>query len=365
MDVVKTNIEKIGGTIDLKSVPGAGTTFTIKIPLTLAIVSALIVEAGGERFAIPQISVVELVRARKDGSRGHNEGGSESVIERINDTPVLRLRDRLLPLVNLNDLLALGESHNDDTGAYIVVAQVGRQQLGIIVDRVFDTEEIVVKPVAPILRHVTMFSGNTILGDGSVIMILDPNGIARAHRHRRRRRQQGGVVERDRYACALDRPHGDAAVPRRRRAEAWRCRSGLVARLEDIPRDKIEISCGSPVTQYRGKLMPLVALSDNLDSEKPRQSGAGVHRRRPQHGPDGRRDRRRGGGPAGHRAVGRAARTAGHRGDRRPRHRRDRHRLLADAGLAGLVPRRARNRRTAIRRAACWWWRTATSSASW
>ena len=108
MDVVKTNIEKIGGTIDLKSVPGAGTTFTIKIPLTLAIVSALIVEAGGERFAIPQISVVELVRARKAGSRDHNEGGSESVIERINDTPVLRLRDRLLPLVNLNDLLALG-----------------------------------------------------------------------------------------------------------------------------------------------------------------------------------------------------------------------------------------------------------------
>ena len=101
MDVVKTNIEKIGGTIDLKSVPGAGTTFTIKIPLTLAIVSALIVEAGGERFAIPQISVVELVRAQKEAGRGHNEAGSETVIERINDTPVLRLRDRLLPLVNL------------------------------------------------------------------------------------------------------------------------------------------------------------------------------------------------------------------------------------------------------------------------
>src|SRR5579863_5615599 len=181
MDVVKTNIEKIGGTIDLKSVAGAGTTFTIKIPLTLAIVSALIVEAARERFAIPQISVIELVRARKEAGRGHNEPvGTETVIERINDTPVLRLRDRLLPLVNLNDLLGLGESHNDDSGAYIVVAQVGANSLGIIVDRVFDTEEIVVKPVAPILRHVSMFSGNTILGDGSVIMILDPNGIARA-----------------------------------------------------------------------------------------------------------------------------------------------------------------------------------------
>jgi two-component system chemotaxis sensor kinase CheA len=271
MDVVKTNIEKIGGTIDLKSVPGAGTTFTIKIPLTLAIVSALIVEAGKERFAIPQISVVELVHAQKEAGHGHNEaGGTDSVIERINDTPVLRLRDRLLPLVNLNDLLALGESKNDDSGAYIVVAQVGPNSLGIIVDRVFDTEEIVVKPVAPILRHVTMFSGNTILGDGSVIMILDPNGIARGTGI-----GAGGesktipsntvdqVRSSDRTAMLLFRAGGEQklAVP-----------LGLVARLEDIPRERIEISCGSPVTQYRGKLMPLVAFSEGLNMEQPRQS---------------------------------------------------------------------------------------------
>jgi two-component system chemotaxis sensor kinase CheA len=271
MDVVKTNIEKIGGTIDLKSVPGAGTTFTIKIPLTLAIVSALIVEAGHERFAIPQISVVELVRAQKEAGRGHNEpGGSESVIERINDTPVLRLRDRLLPLVNLNDLLALGESHNDDSGAYIVVAQVGPNSLGIIVDRVFDTEEIVVKPVAPILRHVTMFSGNTILGDGSVIMILDPNGIARSTRigaggesKTISSKAKDQIRSSDRTAMLLFRAGSDQklAVP-----------LGLVARLEDIPREKIEISGGAPVTQYRGKLMPLVAFSDGLGTETPRQS---------------------------------------------------------------------------------------------
>src|SRR5579859_2249063 len=271
MDVVKTNIEKIGGTIDLKSVPGAGTTFTIKIPLTLAIVSALIVEAGHERFAIPQISVVELVRAQKEAGRGHNEAaGSESVIERINDTPVLRLRDRLLPLVNLNDLLALGESHNDDSGAYIVVAQVGANSLGIIVDRVFDTEEIVVKPVAPILRHVTMFSGNTILGDGSVIMILDPNGIARSTRigaggesKTISSKAKDQIRSSDRTAMLLFRAGSDQklAVP-----------LGLVARLEDIPREKIEISCGAPVTQYRGKLMPLVPFSDGLGTETPRQS---------------------------------------------------------------------------------------------
>jgi two-component system chemotaxis sensor kinase CheA len=266
---VKTNIEKIGGTIDLKSVLGQGTTFTIKIPLTLAIVSALIVEAGTERFAIPQISVVELVRAKKEAGHSHNEAGSEPVIERINDTPVLRLRDRLLPLVNLNDLLALGNSENNDTGAYIVVTQVGANSLGIIVDRVFDTEEIVVKPVAPILRHVTMFSGNTILGDGSVIMILDPNGIARATGI-----GAGGdakaisssaaealhTMERTAMLLFLAGGEQKLAVP-----------LGLVARLEDIPRKKIETSCGTPVTQYRGKLMPLVAMSSQVDVDKPRQ----------------------------------------------------------------------------------------------
>jgi two-component system, chemotaxis family, sensor kinase CheA len=270
MDVVKTNIEKIGGTIELKSVPGEGTTFTIKIPLTLAIVSALIVESGAERFAIPQISVVELVRAQKEASRSHNEAaGSESVIERINDTPVLRLRDRLLPLVNLNDLLALGASSNEDSGAYIVVAQVGANILGIIVDRVFDTEEIVVKPVAPILRHVTMFSGNTILGDGSVIMILDPNGIARA---------TGIGASGDSKAVSAStadqvRSSDVTAMLLFRAGDEHKMAVplGLVARLEDIPRDKIESSGGAVVTQYRGKLMPLVALSGNVDTEKPRQ----------------------------------------------------------------------------------------------
>jgi two-component system chemotaxis sensor kinase CheA len=164
-------MERIGGTIDIRSKEGFGTTFVIKIPLTLAIVSALIVESGGERFAIPQIGVVELVRVGGEGA---------AKLERIKDVPVLRLRDRLLPLVHLARLLELDGTASEESG-FVVVTQVGAHVFGIIVDRVFDTEEIVVKPVAPILRHVTMFSGNTILGDGSVIMILDPNGIARAN----------------------------------------------------------------------------------------------------------------------------------------------------------------------------------------
>ncbi|GEO80219.1 hybrid sensor histidine kinase/response regulator [Pararhodospirillum oryzae] len=263
MDVVKTNIEKIGGTVELKTWPGRGSTFVIKIPLTLAIVSALIVEASGERFAIPQISVLELVRVTND---------SETTIERINSAPVLRLRDRLMPLVSLSALLRLDQDEEDPGEAaargdrnetFIVVSQVGTYTFGIIVDRVFDTEEIVVKPVAPILRHVSMFSGNTILGDGSVIMILDPNGIASATGEVTMGTSSGateaqqtlGRSAEDRTSLLVFRAGNNdlKAVP-----------LALVARLEEIEVDKVERSFGKPVVQYRGQLMPLVGIGDNL-----------------------------------------------------------------------------------------------------
>jgi two-component system, chemotaxis family, sensor kinase CheA len=269
MDVVRTNIEKIGGTIELKSITGQGATFTVKIPLTLAIVSALIVEAGKERFAIPQLSVVELVRAQRGSATTGREGTGNSVIERINDTPVLRLRNRLLPLVSLTELLALGKDDREGTAAHVVVAQVGAHMMGIIVDRVFDTEEIVVKPVAPILRHVTMFSGNTILGDGSVIMILDPNGIARASgvgAGSESKLLRSSLIE------AQSSTHKTAMLLfKAGENQRMAVPLGLVARLEDIPRDKIELSCGSPVTQYRGKLMPLIAIDGSLDQQTPAQ----------------------------------------------------------------------------------------------
>ena len=148
MDVVRTNIERIGGTVELNSVAGRGTTFLIKIPLTLAIVSALIVEVSGQRFAIPQLNVTELVSVSER---------AEAALETINSTPVLRLRDRLLPLVPLRAALGLqpqGTSHDD----FVIVAQVGGSVFGIVVDRVFDTEEIVVKPVAPVLRGTPSMS---------------------------------------------------------------------------------------------------------------------------------------------------------------------------------------------------------------
>jgi len=258
MDVVKTNIERIGGTIELRSKEGRGTTFTIKIPLTLAIVSALIVQAGGERFAIPQIGVVELVRVGDE-----HEGNTR--IEMIKDAPVLRLRDRLLPLVSLSSLLRLREAPVGGLKGYVVVMQVGANVFGIVVDRVFDTEEIVVKPVAPILRHITMFSGNTILGDGSVIMILDPNGVARGAgitaEGRAEDQQTMSVavgIRSDSSTSLLLFRAGDQtpkAVP-----------LGLVARLEDIPVERIEMSGGTPVVQYRGQLMPMVPIAGHWEA---------------------------------------------------------------------------------------------------
>jgi two-component system chemotaxis sensor kinase CheA len=261
MDVVRTNIEKIGGTIEMKTAEGRGTDFVIKIPLTLAIVSALIVECATERFAIPQISVVELVRVTAN---------SEHQIENINAAPVLRLRDRLLPLVNLSDLLRLGdkvekkEEEGKTEETFIVVSQVGTYTFGIIVDRVFDTEEIVVKPVAPILRHISMFSGNTILGDGSVIMILDPNGIASAT----------GEVAMGSDHAKEEAAHAAAAASSDDRISLLIFRAGnndlkavplaLVARLEEIETASIEYSYGKPVVQYRGQLMPLIGVTDDF-----------------------------------------------------------------------------------------------------
>ena len=185
----------------------------------MAIVSALIVEAAGDRFAIPQLSVVELVRARAN---------SEHRIERIKDTAVLRLRNKLLPLMHLKKLLKIDDgSSSDPENGFIVVTQVGSQTFGIVVDGVFHTEEIVVKPMSTKLRHIDMFSGNTILGDGAVIMIIDPNGIAKAlgasgsAAHEHGRRERGRACHRRRTADLatgvprrLQPAQGGAARPR-------------------------------------------------------------------------------------------------------------------------------------------------------
>ncbi len=254
MDVVRNNIELIGGTVDLKSTSPAGTIFTIKIPLTLAIMAALIVEASGHRFAIPQYGVIELVRA--GNAKGHQ-------VELINDTAVLRLRDRLLPLLDLAQLLDLEGARGmlerlANSILTVVVIQVGARLFGVLVDSVFRTEEIVVKPMSSLLRDVGMFSGNTILGDGSVIMIIDPNALGSV---------VGSVDGQAEVANALA---AAATATEEAKTALLLFRAGsntmkavpisLITPLEEIDLGVIERCNDEDVVQYRGALMPLVYM---------------------------------------------------------------------------------------------------------
>jgi two-component system chemotaxis sensor kinase CheA len=264
MDVVKTNIEVIGGSIELTSVEGAGTTFRIKIPLTLAIVSALILGARGQRFAMPQTSVLELVGVGP---------GTEHKIDEINRTPVLRLREKLLPLVELADVLKLPPAPpaQGERARYVVVMQVGAARFGVIVDEVHDTEEIVVKPLATLLRGVPMLSGATILGDGTVVVILDPNGLADAlgalHRD--------GAEESAAPAAAQAANHDERSlILFRAGAQGLKAVPlQLVTRLEEADASAIERADGRAVLQYRGSLMPIVhAGGDHCFATQGRQS---------------------------------------------------------------------------------------------
>jgi len=256
MDVVRTNIEKIGGTVSLTSKMGKGSTFHIKIPLTLAIVSVLLVECSGQKFAIPQINVVELVRTGAE---------SEYKVENINNAAVLRLRDKLLPLIKLRDILQIpvpdqpaetsgGVMHAPDS--YVVVVRIGATDFGLVIDRVFDTEEIVVKPVSRVLGEFDVYSGNTILGDGNVIMILDPNGVAKSFGTRdtapSNAADTAAVLSEEKLTNFLVFKAGEAA-PKAVPLE-------LVSRLEVIDAQSVEHSGHEAVVQYRGDLMRLKTL---------------------------------------------------------------------------------------------------------
>jgi two-component system chemotaxis sensor kinase CheA len=253
MDVVRTNIEKIGGSIDMRCVEGQGMSFFIKIPLTLAIVPALIIAASGQRFAFPQLAVRELVMIST---------ASERQIEIINDAPVYRLREKLLPLITLREIMGLPPHETKPDVQYLVVSQVGQLTFGIIVDQVFDTEEIVVKPVAKILKSIELFSGNTILGDGSVIMILDPGGLARQVGDIDRAQEATSEVEdhaneeKTTFLVFTAGPGAPKAVP-----------LALVARLERFDASHIEQSHDSYVVHYRGKLMPLIPIDEGFHLE--------------------------------------------------------------------------------------------------
>jgi two-component system chemotaxis sensor kinase CheA len=255
MDVVKTNVEKIGGVVDVQSQWGRGTTVRMKIPLTLAIIPALIVTCGGDRFAIPQVNLVELLHLKSEDV--------EKGIEMVHGVPVHRLRGQLLPLVYLSLQLGLqGDATagpTKDSPVNIVVLQVDGQPFGLIVDMINDTEEIVVKPLRKQLKSIKVFAGASIMGDGRVALILDVMGIA----HR------SNVISEARHLALEEKRDGSAGKTRQK--TTFLLFSGpddshmalpldTVARLEELPTSRVEKSGQHWLTQYRGQLLPLVQL---------------------------------------------------------------------------------------------------------
>jgi two-component system chemotaxis sensor kinase CheA len=261
MDVVKTNVEKIGGTVDLQSTLGRGTTVRVKIPLTLAIIPALVVTCGGDRYAIPQVSLLELVRLEAEQAI--------TAIEMVHGAPIYRLRGRLLPLVYLNRELRLAENRDPADAVNIVVLQADDRHFGLVVDEINDTEEIVVKSLRKQLKMVKTFAGSSIMGDGKVALILDVLGLA----------QRASVVSESRERPVAGKAAGAADTAADK--QTFLLFAGLgdsrmaiplstLARLEEFPISQVEMSGRQWVTQYRGQILPLIRLAVVLEERRHR-----------------------------------------------------------------------------------------------
>ena len=247
MDVVRANVEKVGGSVELESKVGMGTTLRLRVPLTLAIVPALVVRSGGQSFALPQSALVELVYVPQRDAK--------TAIERVGAAEVYRLRERLLPIVWLERLLELekrnaAESH----GFYLAVLEAEGCRYGLVVDDLLAPEEIVVKPLSAVLREIGLFSGATVLGNGTLALILDIGATA----------ARAGVkpVEEERDAVEMEEKIEQEAevsllVFEDRARERTALPLDVVERIESVPLTQIEYAGGRPLLQYRGELLPL------------------------------------------------------------------------------------------------------------
>ncbi len=269
MDVVKTNINKIEGNINISSQPNKGTVFTIEIPLSLAIARTLLVTSGGDRYAIPQMNLLELIRLE----------GEQAVksVEMIHGSPVYRLRGQLIPLIYLNEQLQLDQNPNRakfkdcsddrrDGTLNIVVLQARDYPFGLVVDAINDIREIVVKPLGKQLKQISCFAGATIMGDGRVALILDIQGLAeKAHvisddREIDLNTESNITGKTNDEECQMLLLQG---LDNRRMGIAL----SRVARLENFSPQAIERIGQKKVLQYRDRLLDLIDLSAILNPE--------------------------------------------------------------------------------------------------
>lgn len=269
MDVVRSNIEKIGGVIDISSTQDRGTLMRIRIPLTLAIVPVLMVGSGRERFAIPQVNLVELLRIT--GDQLNNQ------IEEIQGALYCRLRGNLLPLVYLNRELKnspaeeMSDNSEREAALSIVVVTAEGRQFGLVVESVHDTEEIVVKPLGKLLKGIEVFAGATILGDGKVALILDVADLAKRAGIHRTVTEEALTKE----ALLEDETGEQRSLLLVRVGETTRFAIPLeyVSRLEEFRLNEIELAGGRQVVQYRGKILPLIDLASyfNVTADEDRE----------------------------------------------------------------------------------------------
>ncbi|MFT7486423.1 MAG: two-component system chemotaxis sensor kinase CheA, partial [Candidatus Paceibacteria bacterium] len=274
MDVVLTNIQVLGGTIEIDSEQGVGTTIGIKLPLTLAIIPALIVRSGMECFALPQLNIVELVRVR--------EGGANSRIKNLKGAEVLRLRGKLLPLLRLRKILAkptgdslVPERPDSSTAAgasggsapsqqtsNIIVVSAGQIRYGLVVDELRDSEEIVVKPLGRHIKDAPCFTGATILGDGQIALILDVAGIASF--------EALGARLPEELAAEKEIDEGDAnggctqsvMVFQNHPGEQFAVLTDSVARIERVRTESLVVVGGVEAIQGPNDILPVLRLSE-------------------------------------------------------------------------------------------------------
>jgi len=260
MDVVRSNIEKIGGHVEVHSTVGVGTTMTITIPLTLAIMPALVVTCDDRRYVLPQNNVTELVRIRS--------ADRERRILQVNGREVLRLRGRMLPVVHLRDALALPDNPADRSARTynIMVVQSGALQYGLVVDSPPDTEEIVVKPLGSHLKGRAEYSGSTILGDGRVALILDVVGLANTVKLRAQEHSDEEVL-RTRTAAGNDEETNDFVLFRNHESELFAVPLGLVSRIQRLDRKEIASVGGELVHENEQRAMPIVTLERHVEAK--------------------------------------------------------------------------------------------------
>lgn len=256
MDVVKNNIDKMGGTIEIFTAIDKGTTFRLLLPLTLAIIPSIIVEVQNQKFALPQVNLQEIVRIKP--------GDEQRKIEFVNNAEVLRLRGGLLPIVPLADVIELPKVENKNRITRVLVVKIGSKKIGLCVDGIYGSEEILVKPLPLFIKECRCYSGVTIMGDGKIAMILDPEGIIeKANMHFADTLEDKNSIKDDTEEILL-REQQSLLIFKCSGEESLAVDLSMVSRVEEIQKEDIEHLGDCEFIKFRGDTLRVIRPEDYL-----------------------------------------------------------------------------------------------------